>query len=171
MAPKKRRSRDVEEEAAGTTSLRVTRSSTRRLNGYSLADSVTQPPELPKTERKKAKTASAKDDEEGVVDKGSTIEEGKVSHEGAKTKTIVIEHCKQCNSFKTRAILVKDGLEKGVSGITVLVNPEKPRRGCFEVREEGGQKFISLLDMKRPFKPMKELDMDKVISDIVNKIK
>ncbi|RVW52306.1 hypothetical protein CK203_003725 [Vitis vinifera] len=73
----------------------------------------------------------------------------------------------------------------------------QPRRGCFEIREEGGEKYISLLkflanhvikalffllvasylhvfnlqDMKRPFAPMKALDMDKVISDIIDKIK
>ncbi|THG07291.1 hypothetical protein TEA_001881 [Camellia sinensis var. sinensis] len=58
---------------------------------------------------------------------------------------------KQCNSFKTRAIQVKNGLESGLSGVNVLVNPEK--------------------DMKRPFTPMKALDMDKVISDIIDKIK
>ncbi|GAB2285830.1 hypothetical protein Dimus_020270 [Dionaea muscipula] len=88
----------------------------------------------------------------------------------APSKTIIIEHCKQCNSFKTRAFQVKEGLEKGVSGITVQVNPAKPRRGCFEIREEGGDKFISLLDMKRPFKPMKDLDMQQVIADIVDRI-
>lgn len=32
---------------------------------------------------------------------------------------------KQCNSFKTRAIQVKEGLEKRVAGINVLVNPDK----------------------------------------------
>ena len=30
---------------------------------------------------------------------------------------------------------------------------------------------IVLQDMKRPFKPMKDLDMEKVISDIIDKIK
>ncbi|XP_062097904.1 uncharacterized protein LOC133803804 isoform X2 [Humulus lupulus] len=70
---------------------------------------------------------------------------------GTKKKTIVIEHCKQCNAFKTRALQVKQGLEDGVAGITVLVNPDK--------------------EMKRPFKPMKDLDMAKVIEDIVDKIK
>ncbi|KAI3453686.1 hypothetical protein Pfo_010349, partial [Paulownia fortunei] len=56
----------------------------------------------------------------------------------AAAKTVIIEHCKQCNSFKTRAIQVKNGLEKGVAGISVVINPEKPRKGCFEIREEGG---------------------------------
>ncbi|BBG95407.1 selenium-binding protein [Prunus dulcis] len=69
---------------------------------------------------------------------------------------------KQCNSFKTRANQVKGGLEKGVPGITVLINPDKPRRGCFEIREEGGETFISLLGMKRPFKPMKDLNMEEI---------
>ncbi|KAF4351055.1 hypothetical protein CsatB_008239 [Cannabis sativa] len=88
-----------------------------------------------------------------------------------KMKTIVIEHCKQCNAFKTRALQVKQGLEDGVSGITVVLNPDKPRRGCFEIREKDGETFISLLEMKRPFQPMKDLDMDKTIKDIVEKIK
>ncbi|GMY36629.1 sodium/potassium/calcium exchanger 1 [Fagus crenata] len=60
-------------------------------------------------------------------------------------KRLIVESDKQCNSFKTRANQVKEGLEKGVSGITVLLNPDKPRRGCFEIREECGETFISLL--------------------------
>ncbi|KAF9660597.1 hypothetical protein SADUNF_SadunfUnG0005600 [Salix dunnii] len=127
----------------------------------------------------------------------------------AVTRTIVIEHCKQCNAFKTRAIQVQDGLLSAFPGISVLLNPEKylvflvlllselpyvgekadlwlfavisfiegyyllryPRRGCFEIREEGGETFISLQGMKRPFPPLKALDMDKVISDIIDRVK
>ncbi|XP_074556205.1 uncharacterized protein LOC141812014 [Curcuma longa] len=85
-------------------------------------------------------------------------------------KTIIVEACKQCNSFKTRAIQVKEGLENAVPGIVVSINPDKPRRGCFEIREEGGQTFVSLLDMMRPFTPMKKLNMEDVITDIVEKI-
>ncbi|XP_020243674.1 selenoprotein H-like, partial [Asparagus officinalis] len=84
---------------------------------------------------------------------------------------IVIEACKQCNSFKTRANIVKEGLESAIPGIDVTINPEKPRRGCFEVRKASGEIFISLLGLKRPFTPMKNLDMDEVVEDIVNKIK
>ncbi|KAL8064246.1 hypothetical protein ABFX02_01G077900 [Erythranthe guttata] len=87
------------------------------------------------------------------------------------SKKIIIEHCKQCNAFKTRAIQVKTALEEGIPGIEVSLNPEKPRRGCFEIREEGGEVFISLLDMKRPFPPLKKLDMEEVISDILEKIR
>ncbi|KAF2283540.1 hypothetical protein GH714_011910 [Hevea brasiliensis] len=96
---------------------------------------------------------------------------------GSKRKASMMEmlerqyESKQCTSFKTRAIQVKNGLENAVPGINVLLNPDKPRRGCFEIWEEGGEKFISVLDMNRPFKPMKDLDMEKVISDIIDKIK
>lgn len=38
---------------------------------------------------------------------------------------LLLYSSKQCNSFKTRAIQVKEGLEEGVTGITVLVNPDK----------------------------------------------
>lgn len=38
---------------------------------------------------------------------------------------LLLYSSKQCTSFKTRAIQVKEGLEKDVSGITVLVNPDK----------------------------------------------
>ncbi|XP_041019460.1 selenoprotein H isoform X1 [Juglans microcarpa x Juglans regia] len=157
MAPRKRRV--VEEEPAKSKlPTRVTRSAAKRAANPNSADFVSEGPrtDLPK---KKAKKVVSKE------------EQGKEISKAAKTKTIVIEHCKQCNSFKTRAIRVKEGLEKGVSGVTVLVNPNKPRKGCFEIREDGGETFISLLDMKRPFAPMKALEMDKVISDIIDKIK
>ncbi|KAL9442751.1 hypothetical protein AB3S75_016176 [Citrus x aurantiifolia] len=184
---------------AETTLTRVTRSVTRRVNS-NLADSSVElaKSELP-TKNKKAKATGKKKKkqkkedvkaeeeieaekvkvEEDVVEpETEEVEPDKEEAAGdafdgdeSKERTVVIEHCKQCNSFKTRANHVKDGLEKGVPGIKVLLNPEKPRRGCFEIREDGGEKFISLLDMKRPFKPMKDLDMDEVVSDIVAKLK
>ena len=43
--------------------------------------------------------------------------------------------------------MVKDELEKGLEGgVNVILNPGKPRKGCFEIREDGenGEKFISL---------------------------
>ncbi|XP_048438272.1 uncharacterized protein LOC103953652 isoform X2 [Pyrus x bretschneideri] len=115
---------------------------------------------------------------EKLEDKNAKGKE-KVEDDGEATKhtgnewdkrTIVIEHW-QCKSFKTRADEVKDSLEKGVPGIKVLLNPDKPRKGCFEIREEGGETFISLLDMERPFSEMEELNMEDVIADIIEKIK
>ncbi|KAF2929856.1 hypothetical protein DAI22_05g087500 [Oryza sativa Japonica Group] len=72
----------------------------------------------------------------------------------------------QCRQFKIRAVKVKEDLESFVPGVSVVINPEKPRRGCLEIREEGGEVFISLLNMPRPFTAMKKLDMDEVIKDI-----
>ncbi|KAL3645404.1 hypothetical protein CASFOL_010584 [Castilleja foliolosa] len=149
---------------------RVTRRSPRLANA-----SVATPaadPEPPK--RKKPKTVATKKKVETIAESPPSPAEQEPASEREtvdSSKTIIVEHCKQCNSFKTRAIQVKLGLEKGVEGVKVVVNPEKPRRGCFEIREEGGGIFVSLLDLKRPFKPMKDLDMEKVISDIVEKIR
>ncbi|KAB8098678.1 hypothetical protein EE612_028130, partial [Oryza sativa] len=81
-------------------------------------------------------------------------------------KRIVVESCTQCRQFKIRAVKVKEDLESFVPGVSVVINPEKPRRGCLEIREEGGEVFISLLNMPRPFTAMKKLDMDEVIKDI-----
>ncbi|CAI9093996.1 OLC1v1029625C1 [Oldenlandia corymbosa var. corymbosa] len=140
-------------------STRVTRSSTRTVKP------TIPPPKSPL--KKKAKKSTDISKEKKVNFSSSVLD-------GSKKKTIIVEYCKQCNAFKTRALFVKDGLEKGMDGaVNVVLNPEKPRRGCFEIREDGenGEKFITLLDMKRPFKPMKDLVMDEVVSDILDKIK
>ncbi|KAL3647184.1 hypothetical protein CASFOL_008152 [Castilleja foliolosa] len=157
MAPKRKPS-EANNSTATAAATRVTRSSAR------LANPSVAPPAVDPEPRKgkKAKTAAAKEKVETKTESPPSPVDG--------SKTIIVEHCKQCNSFKTRAIQVKNGLEKGVEGVKVVVNPEKPRRGCFEIREESGGIFVSLLDLKRPFKKMKDLDMEKVISDIVEKI-
>ncbi|RAL44391.1 hypothetical protein DM860_011668 [Cuscuta australis] len=162
---------------------RVTRSSAR----LAAARSDDAKLELPKAKKPKRTAASKSptpdaDREEGPVGvlaekpkkgKGRGEKPSAVAAEDgeAEGKTVVIEHCKQCNSFKTRALKVKEGLEAAVAGVKVVVNPEKPRKGCFEIREEDGETFVSLLDMKRPFKAMKDLDMDEVITGIIDKIK
>ncbi|KFK32633.1 hypothetical protein AALP_AA6G268700 [Arabis alpina] len=155
-----------------------TRSETRR-SGAGSSSSKLMNFESP--ERKKRKTTPKKDTpnkkikiEEEVAemeDEPKKEDDVAAGEDDSEKKTIVIEHCKQCTSFKKRAIQVKGGLEKAVPGIIVTVNAVQPRRGCFEIREEGGETFISLLEMKRPFTPMKELDMEQVIADIVEKIK
>ncbi|KAL6851884.1 hypothetical protein ACP4OV_020069 [Aristida adscensionis] len=88
----------------------------------------------------------------------------------AEGKRVIVEACTQCKHFKMRAQKVKEDLESSVPGVSVIINPEKPRRGCLEIREEGGEVFISLLNMPRPFTAMKKLDMDEVIKDIAKKI-
>ncbi|XP_021276772.1 selenoprotein H [Herrania umbratica] len=171
MAPRKRKATVGNEGEANPlgqeTSKRVTRSMTKP-PGDESSELAQRNKEKPKA--KANASAKEKKVKVAVAVEEAAPEDLTVSEDGSHNKTVVVEHCKQCNSFKTRAVQVKDGLEKGVPGIKVLLNPEKPRRGCFEIREEGGKKFISLLDMKRPFKRMKDLDMEKVISDIVDKI-
>ncbi|XP_057427778.1 uncharacterized protein LOC130721063 [Lotus japonicus] len=170
--PPKRKAEPTATEAPPPAA-RVTRSSTKRA---ATASSVAPPPV--KKAKGKGKGKKEKEEKPVVVDNVAADEiaeaegdsSGEEVLEASDNKTIVVEHCKQCNSFKTRALLVKEGLEKSACGVTVIVNPQKPRRGCFEIRQEGGKKFISLLDMKRPFKPMKDLDMDKVIADIIDEI-
>eukprot|EP00268_Persea_americana_P021710 TRINITY_DN2161_c0_g1_i1.p1 TRINITY_DN2161_c0_g1~~TRINITY_DN2161_c0_g1_i1.p1 ORF type:complete len:175 (-),score=46.11 TRINITY_DN2161_c0_g1_i1:399-923(-) len=143
------------------SSPRRTRSATAR----AASGEAEQKPEPIKKKPKpsKGKKSAARDDPEPIP-----LSRGLRSV--LKDKTIIIEACKQCNSFKTRASQVKEGLEKGVPGVTVTINPEKPRKGCFEVRTGSGNTFISLLNMPRPFKKMKDLDMDEVIDDIVKKL-
>ena len=52
----------------------------------------------------------------------------------------------------------------------IVVNEEKPRKGCFEV-SVNGQATLSLLDMPRPFAKLKALDMEQVAADVVKACK
>ncbi|CAN6338257.1 unnamed protein product [Urochloa humidicola] len=121
------------------------------------AVTVAPEPKGRKRGNKEAEEAPAVEEEDG----GNAVAEG---------KRVIVEACTQCRQFKIRAQKVKEDLESSVPGVSVIINPQKPRRGCLEIREEGGEVFISLLNMPRPFTPMKKLDMDEVIKDIANKI-
>ncbi len=44
-----------------------------------------------------------------------------------------------------RATKLEKLLKEAVPGTAVSVNPDKPRKGCFEVRGPGGKVFVSLL--------------------------
>lgn len=91
--------------------------------------------------------------------------------EPAPAKLIVIEASKECNSFKTRAAKVQTDLTKALPGLEVQVNPDRPRKGCFEIRDLDGSIFVSLLGMPRPFTKLKNLDLDKLVEEIVAKMK
>jgi len=121
------------------------------------AVTVATEPKGRKTGKKEAEAAAPAAEEDG----GDAVAGG---------KRVIVEACTQCRQFKIRAQKVKEDLESSVPGASVIINPQKPRRGCLEIREEGGEVFISLLNMPRPFAPMKKLDMDKVIKDIAKKI-
>jgi len=46
------------------------------------------------------------------------------------------------------------------------VNPEKPGRGNFVVKA-AGKTIVKLVGLKRPFPPLKALDMDEVCSEVL----
>ncbi|XP_023546291.1 selenoprotein H-like [Cucurbita pepo subsp. pepo] len=177
MAPRKRSKNQeheivaAEEKPAPVSSMVTRRSPRLAVNSKAdlvVEEAVTELPKSKKVKRAPKENGKAKE----VGNEGEEIDAAsKKLSKDAKNRTVVIEFCKQCQSFKKRAIQVQSGLENGVSGITVLLNPNKPRKGCFEIRSDDGEKFISLLDMKRPFTRMKELNMEEVISDMIEKIK
>ncbi|KAF6136403.1 hypothetical protein GIB67_035737 [Kingdonia uniflora] len=89
--------------------------------------------------------------EKDADDDGDANATEKVKDSDDKAKAIIIvEHCKQCKSFERRAIEVRELLSTVAPGVTVKFNPEK--------------------DLKRPFKQMKELDLNVVVAEIVEKI-
>lgn len=200
MAPSKKKAVGEDYSSKQVTrseTLRVTRSVTRKQASDSsliVSTEVPQQQRQKKTTKAKTlkktkdtavckeKTTHSEEDKNDVADAGNESgeveqvedEAGKVEQaddDYATFKAIVIERCTQCIQFKKAATTVQEGLEAAVPGISVIVNPEKPRRGCFEVRQDGGRIFLSLLDMKRPFVPMRNLDMEKVITGIVDQIK
>ncbi|KAL5782922.1 hypothetical protein ACOSP7_007951 [Xanthoceras sorbifolium] len=182
MAPRKRTAVGlaVKPDTTAPVNMRVTRSASRRAGTINSELAKAEPPvKKAKATKRNVKKTEGEEEEEVKDEVEVEVEapevekstEDETDGSESKTKTVVIEHCKQCSSFKTRANMVKDALEKAAPEVTVLVNPEKPRRGCFEIREEGGETFISLRDMKRPFKPMKDLEMALVISEIIDKLK
>ncbi|XP_058067957.1 uncharacterized protein LOC131217177 [Magnolia sinica] len=163
MAPRKRKEAETPKEtAAAPASPRRTRSSSARVPAPAPAAAAP----VHKRPSKKSKPSKAED---GPKESSKPAAAADVA-DAVGSKTIIVEACKQCTQFKKRALLVKEGLENGVPGVSVKINPEKPRRGCFEIREENGKTFVSLLAMPRPFEKMRALDMDKVIADIIKNI-
>jgi hypothetical protein len=57
-----------------------------------------------------------------------------------------------------------------VPGVAVVVNADKPRKGCFEINANG-KRVLSLTDMPRPFSKLKALDMDAVASEVVKALR
>ncbi|KAE8734730.1 hypothetical protein F3Y22_tig00000715pilonHSYRG00039 [Hibiscus syriacus] len=160
MAPRvsKRKATEGDEEQAKPQVVEAVKRVTRSMASQPVgkAQPNKEKPKAKANAKAKTKTKlspkSKKESLENAADTAKASSEGLTASDGGScNKTVVIEHCKQCNSFKTRAFQVKNGLEKGVPGVKVSLNPEK--------------------DMKRPFKPMKDLDMEEVISDIIEKIK
>ncbi|KAJ6329809.1 hypothetical protein OIU76_008603 [Salix suchowensis] len=121
------------------------------------------------------------DEDEDEADEEDAKEESTFTGDGVN-KTIVIEHCWQeyndlvsvrgLEIFVFMSVLpyVGEKADSWLVGVASFIKGfyllHDPRRGCFEIREEGGETFTSLLNMKRPFPPLKGLDMDEVTSII-----
>ncbi|XP_012836245.1 PREDICTED: mucin-5AC-like [Erythranthe guttata] len=75
---------------------------------------------------------------------------------------------KESKPYKKKAKRVKKLLEKAIPGVYVVFNPETPRKGFFEIRNEGGEALFTLMDMNRV---LNALDADILVSDIVDYIK
>ncbi|RID50644.1 hypothetical protein BRARA_H01356 [Brassica rapa] len=154
---RRKRNANGEEKAKPLTAAGVTWSMDRRTrsatkqNGAKAAGSVTKLASPKKVKRKKSEVETETESEKKT----------KKEEEEAETE----------DSTKRKSHTGEGRSGRSCSWRTVTLNPENPRRGCFEIREEGGQTFITLLEMKRPFAPMKALDMEEVIEDIINKIK
>ena len=70
--------------------------------------------------------------------------------------------------FKTRAGKVEKALTP--LGVLVTVNKEKPRKGSFVIiRERDGKSetVVELLDLTRPFKKLRDLDIDALVEKLV----
>jgi len=54
------------------------------------------------------------------------------------------------------------------AGYVVKINPEKPRKGSFVITVESEENpLIELLDMPRPFKKLREFDLDAALADLL----
>lgn len=129
---------------------------------------------------------------ETIVNEINDVEEQKNEIITTSLKKIFIEHCKSWfvlflllpsllpppfssfhfiirSAFKTRAMKVYNALNNQYD---VIINENKPRKGCFVIQIEGQTSpIIELLNMSRPFTKLKELDMDDVIQSIQNQLK
>lgn len=106
------------------------------------------------------------------VAKESSAEASDVTKEGSAVKStetvVTIEACKQCEAFKTRATKISKGVG---SKAKVEINKDKPGKGNFVVKVSGiAEPIVELLQMKRPFPPLKALNMDDVVQKVLNAI-
>ena len=93
------------------------------------------------------------------------VEKSAAESEEKSLKTVFIEASKECNAFKTRAAKIAEAVG---SRAKVLINQEKPGKGNFVILVSGvDEPIIELKGMKRPFTPLKALDMDEVASKVL----
>lgn len=81
---------------------------------------------------------------------------------------VKILHCKSWNVFKKSANIISSALKN--ENYSCDINLEKPLRGSFQIFIND-KIFFELLDLKRPFKPLRELDLDDLSNKILDELK
>ncbi|KAL7609852.1 hypothetical protein Lser_V15G10369 [Lactuca serriola] len=134
MAPTKRKNDGKADIASKNLKLtRATRRSTRQASHGAAKVVLEAAPKIKKAKlssKEKPDTKAKPGSKDKRQPKPKTTDEAAAAEDPPSngvngSKTIVIEHCKQCTQLKKWAAKVKLGLETAVSGINVLVNPEK----------------------------------------------
>lgn len=126
---------------------------------------ATRTKKVTKAEKTKAKAVKPEANSKKAASADDAKEESNVTVASA-SKIVTIEHCKSWGAFKTRAAKIQVGVGKAAK---VVVNEEKPRKGAFVVTVSGVKDpIVELLDLKRPFAPLKALDMDEVVKNVLN---
>ena len=143
---------------------RATRSSARAVAaaGKKEAAAAEKIPKA-KTTKKAAKALKSKIEKKPPAPK---IARNKSKKAIGGTLTVMIEACKSWNAFKIRANKIATAVGNKAE---VKINAEKPGKGNFVVRV-GDNIITELIGMKRPFPPLKALDMDQVCADVMKAI-
>ncbi|KAG5190096.1 hypothetical protein JKP88DRAFT_352824 [Tribonema minus] len=91
------------------------------------------------------------------------------AHRGTPLCTITdawLQPPRSVQLLRKRAEHVQAAVKEARPDMKVAINPEKPRKGYFEIRV-GATTVLSLPSMNRPFPPLKALDMDDVSKKVV----
>lgn len=68
--------------------------------------------------------------------------------------------------FKRSAAAAEMALKN--AGYSVEINTSKPRKGAFVIKVEGADEpTVELLNLTRPFKKLRELDLQEALSEIL----
>ncbi|KAL8467115.1 hypothetical protein ACS0TY_035989 [Phlomoides rotata] len=83
-------------------------------------------------------------------------------------RTIRIDHSRGAPAlFAEKATAIRAALLAAVEQMEVVINDEDDRAGCFVVREVGGEVFVNLVGMVRPFRALRDLDGQELVTRIV----
>lgn len=122
--------------------------------------------------KKKVTAKKAKDDasskETEPMPEENDVAAAETEEAKGDEKVVMIEASNECQAFKVRAKKIADGVG---STAKVVINQERPGKGNFVIRITGMEKpVLELKAMKRPFPPLKALDMDEVVKQVLDSL-